>query len=174
MGHYDFADHVTTIRLQHDNAHLLSQGTGECSNQNTNNPQDSRLASKNTRLEHDINSLNNKLNVLRSNMANYITQLDTSFNGWRLFTCEHANFGDIPDGYNSTRETNCSDEILLELLKDWIDDDKFIKEYNSARRTILQHHRAHERAVQGRGVASYRIKKEFVKLDERRGIPIKY
>jgi hypothetical protein len=64
--------------------------------------------------------------------------------------------------------------MLLELLKDWVNDDKFIKEYNDERRTILQHHRAHERANQGRGVASYRIKNEFVKQDEKRCIPIKY
>ena len=56
----------------------------------------------------------------------------------------------------------------------WEDDERFLKEYNNARRTLLAHHRAHERSQQGRGVASYRMKKMFVDLDEKRGVQIKY
>jgi hypothetical protein len=62
----------------------------------------------------------------------------------------------------------------MDVLNEWIDDSSFIKEYNNARRTILQHHRLHERANQGRGIASYRTKNVFVKLDEKSGISIKY
>lgn len=165
-------NHVT--RLQHDNMRLLTQGADGYMNQQNKNSQDGRLASENIRLKAEIVVLNDKLNAHRSTMAYCMTQLDVNFNGWRLFNCDHANFREIPDGQNSTREVDSTHEIQLELLQDYVDDDKFIKEYNNYRRTLLQHHRAHERANQGRGVASFRIKSEFVKLDEKRGIPIKY
>ena len=153
---------------------LLTQGAGGYTNPQNGNSQDRRLASENARLKAENSALNEKLNSLRSTMAYCMTQLDVNFNGWRLFNCEHANFREIPDGQNSTREADSIHEIQLVLLQDYVDDDKFIKKYNNHRRTLLQHHRAHERATQGRGVASYRIKSEFVKLDEKLGIPIKY
>jgi hypothetical protein len=169
---YHFTDHVS--RLRHDNACLLTQGAGGYMNHLNNDSQDVRLASENTRLKAENSALNDKLSVLRSRMAYCMTQLDINFNGWRLFNCEHASFREIPDGQNSTREVDSTHEIQMILLQDYVDDDKFIKEYNNHRRTLLQHHRAHERATQGRGIASFRIKSEFFKLDEKRGIPIKY
>jgi hypothetical protein len=165
---------MTTIRLQSDNARLLAERNGSSANQHTINGHDDRLASENNRLKRHIADHNDKLSVLRSNIAYYITQLDVSFAGWRLFDCVHNSFQDIPDGANSTRDTSDINTVVMEFLKDWVNDVQFVKDYNRERRTILQHPRAHERAVQGRGVASFRIKNEFVKLDEKRGIPIKY
>jgi hypothetical protein len=88
--------------------------------------------------------------------------------------CTHSSYRDIPDGQNSTCEASGLDAIFMDVLNECIDDSSFIKENNNARRTILQRHRAHERANQGRGVASYRTKNVFVKLDEKRGISTKY
>jgi hypothetical protein len=168
------ADLMTTIRLQSDNARLLSGRSGVHPNQNTNNSQDSRLSLENKKLKADIQYLDHFIGRLRSSMAYNITQLDCAFDGWRLFDCIHASFRDITDGNNSMREMPGIDHIFIELLKDWVQDEQFINQYNYERRTILQHHRAHEKAQQGRGVASHLIKNRFVKTDEKRGIPTKY
>lgn len=106
-------------------------------------------------------------------MAWYITQLDLAASGIRLFNCEHENFRNVPDGRNSTHEVSTT-AVANHLFSEWMEDKQFIKEYNNLRRTMLQHHRAHERAQEGRGVASWRMKKEFVSVDEKRGVDIKY
>jgi predicted RNase H-like nuclease (RuvC/YqgF family) len=138
------------------------------------NKQGTPLQSENNKLKSDIVALNSRLDTIRSNMAYNITMFDVAWDGWRLFNCNHANFRDIPDGQNSSYESLSSSDIIIRLLEEWVNDGKFVKEYNDVRRTILQHHRAHERVPQGKGVASYRIKNEFVKADQRRGIPIRY
>jgi hypothetical protein len=161
-------------RLQDDYQRLLYDHNNGYSSQSTSGNQEAQLASKNAELKDTTEALKYKIDTLRSNMAYQVAQLDIASEGWRLFNCAHENFRDIPDGANSTREVSNTKQICQELLEDWVSDEKFIKKYNNERRTILQHHRAHERVNQGRGVASFRIKSEFVKLDEKRGIPIKY
>ncbi|KAH7070658.1 hypothetical protein BKA63DRAFT_420428 [Paraphoma chrysanthemicola] len=140
----------------------------------TSTAQDTRLMAENARLKDDCQFYTSKINALRSNMAYNITQFDLAWDGWRLFNCQHAKLQDIPDVNHSTRERPLWTDVIMGLLEDWMGDDKFIKEYNNERRYVLQHHRAHERVPQGKAVASFRIKNEFVKADQKRGIPIKY
>jgi hypothetical protein len=91
----------------------------------------------------------------------------------RVFDCQHANNRDIPDGNNSTCELSVAriTEVLFEL---WEHDANFFKDYNHARRTMIAHHRAHEKANEGRGIAWYRMKKMFQEADEKRGVAPKY
>lgn len=56
----------------------------------------------------------------------------------------------------------------------WSDDKEFLKQYMEWRQHILRHHRAHERMNDGRGVASWKLKKDFTDLDEKRGVEITY
>ncbi|KAH7082357.1 hypothetical protein FB567DRAFT_447955 [Paraphoma chrysanthemicola] len=161
-------------RLQVVHANMLDQRNRTAPAQFASSAQDAHLTTENARLEDEIQLHQSKINALRSKMAYNITQLDLAWDGWRLFNCQHAKLQDIPDMNHSTRERTQEADIIMGLLEDWMDDDKFIKEYSNERRYILQHHRAHERVPQGRAVMSFRIKKEFVKADEKRGIPIRY
>jgi hypothetical protein len=150
-------------------ARTVGAHPGSCSNN-----QGTPLQSENNKLKSDIVALNSRLHSIRSNLAYNITMFDVAWDGWRLFNCNHASFRNIPDGQNSSYKSLSSSDIIIRLLEEWVNDSKFVKEYNDVRRTILQHHRAHEQVPQGKGVASYSIKNEFVKADQRRGIPIRY
>jgi hypothetical protein len=130
-------------------------------------------APHNTRLQNEDTELVDKFNDIRRCIAWHINDLDLSKGNIRVFTCSHENLRDVPDGQNSTCEMTVR-RIADDLYQEWRDDNKFIKEYNNARRTLLAHHRAHEKAEQGRGVASWFMKKEFILVDEKRGAPIKY
>jgi hypothetical protein len=160
-------------RLQGDNVCLLSGRNGGYSNHEANSTQEAHATSENNKLKETIDTLNHRLNGLRLNMARHITELDLAKGGIRVFNCDHYHFRDVPDGRNSTREL-CFNTIADELFQDWMNDTKFIKEYNNARRMLLAHHRAHEKVAEGRGVASWRMKKEFTTIDEKRGVQIKY
>lgn len=125
------------------------------------------------KLRAELNTYKDRINVLRFNMANYLTGLDIALDKRRLFNCNHDRFCDIPDGHNSTYEVSVL-AIANRFFEDWVNDEQFIKDYNHIRRNILQHHKAHEKAQQGKGVASWRIRKEFEAIDQKRGIAIKY
>lgn len=70
--------------------------------------------------------------------------------GYRVFTCRHETLKNIPDDLNSTREKTAG-VVANEFFRDYAYDSDFMREYNDARATILNHHRAHERIKQGRG-----------------------
>lgn len=65
-------------------------------------------------------------------------------------------------------------EVATELFADLRMDADFVREYNGARARFLEHHRAHERVGQGRGVKAATLKECLVEIDRRRGVGITY
>jgi hypothetical protein len=160
-------------RLHNQHVRFLAQINGDNHQRNAITPQVAQPQTDSPKVKAELNNLKERINLLRSNMAANLTNLDIAFDKWRLFNCDHDKYRDIPDGHNSTHEVSIN-AIANHFFEDWMKDDKFIKEYNDARRDILNHHKAHERAQQGKGVASWRIRKEFEALDQKRGVATKY
>ncbi|KAF2824822.1 hypothetical protein CC86DRAFT_407970 [Ophiobolus disseminans] len=131
-------------RLRKDHVRMLAELDARL-------PPDTRLEAENTKLKEHLDGL-------RVNIARYVTELDLAKGGVRLFNCDHDHFRDIPDGRNSTGEVSAA-AVNEELFTE---------------RTLLAHHRAHEKHQQGRGIVSLRMKKAFVDVDEKRGVQIKY
>lgn len=136
-------------------------------------PQVGRLKGDITKLRTEKKDLHKHSKALKADIAYYITQLDLADANLRVFTCRHESTDNIPDGQNTTREKTAA-LIATEFFKDWDNDDDFIKEYNAMRQYCLEHHRAHERANQGRGDLSWKLRNTLLEVDARRGINITY
>jgi chromosome segregation ATPase len=115
-----------------------------------------RVRSDKGKLKKQIRELREDVSTLKWNIGWYISELDLAEAGFRVFTCRHKKFENIPDGYNSTREKSAG-LVASEFFGDWKVDEEFIREYMAARGAFLKHHRAHERANQGRGAHSSNI-----------------
>jgi hypothetical protein len=126
-----------------------------------------------TRLQAELKTQNYTINDLKYDIAFYITQLDLAQAGFRVFDCRHENLGDIPDRFNTTRQKTAG-FVADQFFKDWMSDATFSKSYDDARASVINHHQAHEKVQQGKGVASWRIRKEFEALDQKRGVATKY
>jgi hypothetical protein len=104
---------------------------------------------------------------MKQDIAWAISDLDLASANLRVFTCYHHCLPDIPDGYNSTRQK--TDWLVAdELFEKYKGDEEFMEEYLENRDAVLAHHRAHEKARQGRGSWSSDIKKVFRQADFRR------
>lgn len=113
------------------------------------------LLAKNNAFSQSDSELRRDIRALNSHIATCITDLDLAQAGLRVFTCTHRIYRDIPDGENSI-QGKCAGTIATELFRRCASDREFIREYMRARGRIIGHHKAHERAHQGRGdYASY-------------------
>jgi hypothetical protein len=128
---------------------------------------------ENNRLKNEIKVLHKKVSDLKWSIGYYITDLDLAQARFRVFTCRHGDFSNIPDGQKSTREKTAG-LVASEFFKDWENDTEFINEYKDARLAILQHHRAHEKADQGRAHWANNLKVELERVDQMRGVKMIY
>ena len=118
-----------------------------------------QLQSQNTALRSENEDLDYEIRRMLADIAYYITQLDLAYAGYRVFDCVHDQLSDIPDRKNSTKQ-NSIDHVVMQLYRDYAKNTTFLKRYTEARQDVLDHHRAHERARQGRGSRSYDIRDE--------------
>ncbi|KAF2032381.1 hypothetical protein EK21DRAFT_99022 [Setomelanomma holmii] len=84
------------------------------------------LSSENFDLKADIESLDEKIRLLKWDIACYVTDLDLSEAGYRVFTCRHVRLSDISDGQNSTREKTAG-IVAAEFFDDYKYDDEFLQ-----------------------------------------------
>ncbi|KAF1935050.1 hypothetical protein EJ02DRAFT_439484 [Clathrospora elynae] len=132
-----------------------------------------RLKSENSKLQSDKKGMEKNTVSLKWDMAFYITYLDLIDAGHRVFNCRHDHYDDIPDGANETRAKR-ADIVATEFFQDWRSDSVFIAEYNNARQSFLNHHRAHETAGRGRGTLSGQLVYTLNRIDRARGVNIIY
>lgn len=133
-----------------------------------------RLKSENIELKEDMKKPETDASQLKYDMAIWITELDLANAGFRTFDCTHADMHNVARDLKSTREYNAG-FLADEMFSLWCEDEGFIQVYNQQRKGHLIHHRAHERVNDaGRSVASWRMKREFNKLDEKRGVAVTY
>jgi hypothetical protein len=128
---------------------------------------------ENSNLKNEVKALHEKISDLKWQIGFYITDLDLAQANFRVFTCRHEHFHDIPDGRKSTREKTAG-LIANEFFKNCQNDAGFIKEYSDARLAVLNHHRAHEKADQGRANWASELKWELDGIDQMRGLITPY
>jgi hypothetical protein len=136
-------------------------------------PPSTRTENEVMKLKEERKAHQDTLHDYRCDTAEMITHLDLMKKGMRIYNCGHNDMRDLFDDQKSTMVYDAA-TIARDLFMDWCDDEQFVKVYTAYRRELLKHHRAHERVHEGRGVASWMLKKEFVALDEKRGVPINY
>jgi hypothetical protein len=136
-------------------------------------PQAVRFRADVTQLRAEAKEYKDSIAALKRDVAFYIAHLDLAEDGVRVYTCRHHNLQNIVDDQNATREKDAG-IIANELFSRWETDAQFMKEYNSMRQHVLDHHRSHEYMKPGRGDASGYIKDEFVRVDHRRGVAMTY
>lgn len=130
--------------------------------------EDQSTTAKSTQLKGSLDGMNLQYREIRRDLAHHITQLDLAVAKGlvRLFNCEHEHNRDSPDGNNSTCEVTAAG-VVEQLFAEYAADEKFVKEYLNFRRTIIAHHRAHEKHSEGRGMASYHLRRTvFAVLQE--------
>jgi chromosome segregation ATPase len=136
-------------------------------------PQSGALQSEIDRLKGEKETFQELMRDTAKYIANLVTELDLAKQGTRVFNCQHEDLRHIADDQNSTRSRTAA-TIAFDMYKEWSEKEDFMKAYNASRQELLRHHRAHERANNGRGVASWFLKKMFTGLDEKRGVHIAY
>lgn len=118
--------------------------------------------------------LRESLDNYRAEVAECVTKLDMCYGDWRIFTCDHNTIHDIPDGVCITHGVY-TDRLAKDLCVKFSEDPAFVRVYNAYRKSVLKHHRAHERVDQGRrAMRSWRLKTEFLEVDGERGIVPNY
>ncbi|KAI8941263.1 hypothetical protein NX059_002493 [Plenodomus lindquistii] len=132
------------------------------------------LQAENTALKAENAALQSNAVDIKDELAHYITKLDINNAGFRAFDCSHDNYRDTPTIPKHTNEFR-PDRLAHGLFASLCEDEQFIACYNNHRQHYLKHHRFHERFNdEGRAVLSWRLKREFVRLDENRGVAITY
>ncbi|KAF1919242.1 hypothetical protein BDU57DRAFT_568584 [Ampelomyces quisqualis] len=131
------------------------------------------LTSENKPNRTRISVLQKKINMLNYDIGFFITHLDLANADCRIFTCRHDNYKNIPKGQASAHKHDAG-TIATEYFNDWKKDPEFIKEYKDARVGLVDHHRQHERAGEGRAEAASSIKSTLENIDRSRGVKISY
>ncbi|KAF2652017.1 hypothetical protein K491DRAFT_719349 [Lophiostoma macrostomum CBS 122681] len=112
---------------------------------------------------------------LQERLAMAITELDCYGAGMRILNCKHPSLNWVLDTPKSTQGKD-SISIADGIFKAVGKDPQFLREYETSRRFIIQHHRAHERTGLGRAAWATRIRDHFLTVDAHsvRNIAINY
>ena len=160
-------------RYNRDRTRLLNENKARETTASSNHAQVLNFTTQNNQLKTQTQALEQNVSNLKFNIGIYITLLDLAESGFRVFTCRHKKFADIPDANHCTREQTAG-LVGHEVFRDWKNDEEFMAEYNAARVFVLEHHRAHERVGQGRANAAWELKREMARVDEVRRVVVTY
>ncbi|XP_014560647.1 hypothetical protein COCVIDRAFT_34285 [Bipolaris victoriae FI3] len=125
-------------------------------------------------LKEEKRALVEKLNNQLHNLGGWVTDLDLMQEEIRIYVCPHDGLRTIYPATAKITQMKKAWMIASEIWKLCDSENKFLKAYETSRRNILEHHRAHERAQHKNGHCRKRIKAAFEELDQKRQFCTKY
>ncbi|KAF2850121.1 hypothetical protein T440DRAFT_114760 [Plenodomus tracheiphilus IPT5] len=160
------------VRLQSEHLRVINETYALEVEPAPDNAQMQRLKNENAKLTDEKQALEYDILLNKENMAHLVTKLDIANAGFRAFDCTHQSYYGTPDDHKSTNDFGY-DKLARGIFGSLCDDEDFLACYNIYRHNCLKHHRFHARD-EGKGVAAWRLKREFVRLDDSRGVAITY
>jgi len=160
-------------RHKKEHEHMLAIRNTLNGARSSDSGQINQLKTTNTRLKAEKKDLNKLIGSLKTDIAYYLTQFDIADGNYRVFTCSHEHLSNVPDGNHSTQEKQPR-HIAKSFFLDWAHDAEFLEKYGNHRQYLLDHHRAHQAAHQGRGNHSSELYNWLTQIDASRGTPVTY
>jgi predicted RNase H-like nuclease (RuvC/YqgF family) len=108
-------------------------------------------------VQTELNEVQAQVDGLKAKLALAVTELDCSGADMRIFTCKHESYTWVSD---ATKRTQGKDYVWIanDIFRAFGNDPVFLQEYETLRRSIIQHHRAHESTGLGRGAWATNIR----------------